>query len=166
MGHIVGNGHVKPNDAKIRAILDFPKPKDRKQLRQFLGVVSFYRRFIPHASHILAVLTNLLWKDVKFLWDDQTEAAFIQVKAILSRDPILKAPDLTRQFTISVDCSQVAAGAVLMQKYDDILHPVAYLSQKLNAYQQKQESTGKLTKVIDETLQRFTELEEQNYIRR
>jgi hypothetical protein len=59
LGHVVGNNTIAPTKAKVKSILEFPKPQDKKQLRQFLGVVGYYRRYIPHMAHISAPLTNM-----------------------------------------------------------------------------------------------------------
>ena len=137
LGHVVGNGKVKPNQMKIASILNFPPPSDKKQLRQFLGVLSFYRRFIPHMAHISSVLTDLLKKNQTFVWSEQAHTAFLSVKSILSSAPILRPPDLDKPFSIACDASDKAIGAVLLQIHDGILHPVSYLSQKLNVHQQR-----------------------------
>lgn len=137
LGHTVGNNKITPTRAKIDSILNFPKPKDVKQLRQFLGVASYYRRYVPHMAHIVAPLTNMLKKGNKFMWDDQTHTAFLEIKSILASNPILRPPDYTKDFQIGVDASDLAIGAVLGQMYGDTFHPVCYMSKRLNKHQSR-----------------------------
>jgi hypothetical protein len=137
LGHIVGEGQVKPKKRKIQAIIDFPRPKDRKQLRQFLGIANFYRKFIPHMAHIASTLNDLLKKGSKFTWTNKQEEAFLHIKSLLGADPILKAPDFKKDFSIACDASEVAVAAVLFQQHGDLMHPTCYYSKKLNQHQSK-----------------------------
>jgi len=81
LGHTVGLGKVAPRLAKVEAILKFPRPADRKQLRSFLGIAGYYRKFIPHFAEIAACLTNLLRKGSKFVWTDDAHKAFVDIKS-------------------------------------------------------------------------------------
>ena len=80
LGHNVGLGKVEPRRQTVKALLDFPRPNNPKQLRSYLGLAGYYRRFIPHFADIAALLTNLLRKGIKFLWTAETEAAFLDLK--------------------------------------------------------------------------------------
>jgi hypothetical protein len=91
LGHVVGQGQVKPVLAKIQAIFDFPVPACRKQLMRFLGMAGYYRKCCLHFSDISGPLTNLLSKKVKFIWDENCERAFCKIKAILQTAPVLSA---------------------------------------------------------------------------
>jgi len=135
LGHTVGEGQVKPNRRKIQAVIDFPRPKDRKQMRQFLGIANFYRKFIPHMAHISSALNDLLKKGTKFTWTDAQENAFLQIKSYLCTDPILKAPDFNKDFSIACDASEVAVAGVLFQQHGELMHPTCYFSRKLNKHQ-------------------------------
>jgi len=77
----VGLGKVAPRNAKVQTLLNFPRPTNRKQLRSFLGLASYYRKFLPHFAHISACLTNLLRKGIKFVWDEDSETAFLDLKS-------------------------------------------------------------------------------------
>ena len=136
MGHIVGQGQVKPVDAKVEAISNFPRPTGKKQLMRFLGMAGYYRKFCPNFSSIAEPLTNLLSKRTKFIWDDRCEKAFENVKKILKNYPVLSAPNFKVPFKLAVDASDNAAGAVLLQEdTDGIDHPVCYFSKKFNKHQ-------------------------------
>ena len=76
LGHTVGLGKVAPRQQKVEALLKFPRPMDRKQLRSFLGLAGYYRKFIPHYAQIAATLTNFLKKGAQFVWTEEAEAAF------------------------------------------------------------------------------------------
>jgi len=135
LGHTVGLGTVAPRMQKVEAILNFPRPADRKQLRSYLGLAGYYRKFIPHYAHIAATLTNLLRKNASFKWSEETEAAFLDLKSRLASRPILRPPDFTLPFAVAVDASDIAIGAVLFQTIDGIEHPVCYYSRRLNVHQ-------------------------------
>ncbi len=119
LGHVVGQGHVKPIDAKVKAICEFPAPVGKRQLMRFLGMAGYYRKFCPNFSTIAEPLTHLLGKRVKFVWSADCENAFTRLKAILRSSPVLAAPDFRSPFKLAVDASDVAAGAVLLQEGED-----------------------------------------------
>lgn len=136
LGHLVGRGKVLPRRAKIQAILDLPVPKTRREVMQVLGMCGFYRRFVPNFATVAEPLTNLLRKGVKFLWNSGCDRAFNQIKAILSCEPVLVAPDFGKPFKLAVDACDVGIGAVLIQADAAGLDkPVAYYSKKLSRHQ-------------------------------
>ena len=90
LGHIVGQGQVRPLDAKIQTIVKYPIPTSRKELARFLGMAGYYRSFCLNFSDIAAPLTNLLSKKVKFVWTDDCQLAFDKVKLLLQKSPVLK----------------------------------------------------------------------------
>ena len=116
LGHVVGQGQIKPVMAKVEAILDFPRPTSKKELMRFLGMAGYYRKFCPNFSTITSSLTNLLRKDVKFSWAESCQLAFDKVKAISTSYPVLTAPDFSKDFKLAVDASDVGVGAVLLQE--------------------------------------------------
>jgi len=132
LGHVVGQGRVRPVHAKVEAVANFPTPEDKKQLMRFLGMAGYYRKFCPNFSAIAEPLTSILSKRVPFTWNSECDVAFQKLKAILMNDPVLAAPNFSRSFKLAVDASDVAVGGVLLQ--DDangIEHPVSYFSKKL-----------------------------------
>ena len=98
LGHLVGQGQVKPLEAKVNAISEFPVPKCKRQLMRFLGMAGYYRKFCKNFSGIAEPLTNLLKKSTKFKWNDKCQNAFDRLKAILKSAPVLLAPDFDRCF--------------------------------------------------------------------
>ena len=119
--------------AKLSAVLDWPAPKTVKELQSFLGLVNYYNHFIRSFSSIAAPLHNLLRKGVAYTWGPCQEKAFNDLKAALASAPVLQLPDFMQVFTIDVDASDIAIGAVLQQYKDDSLLPVAYFSRRLTA---------------------------------
>ena len=143
LGHLVGQGQVKPLGAKFSAISEFPVPKCKRQLMRFLGMAGYYRKFCKTFSGIAEPLTNLLKKSTKFKWNNKCQDAFDRQKAILKSAPVLLAPDFDKCFKLAVDASDVGIGAVLLQEDNNgIDHPVCYFSKKFNKNQNK---SGKLS---------------------
>lgn len=136
LGKVVGQGNVRPVRAKVLAIDNFPPPNTKRELMRFLGMVGYYRSFCSNFSSVVAPLTDLLKKSVKFEWSLQCKQAFDNVKLLLSTAPVLAAPRIGYPFQIQVDASQVGAGAVLLQTDEHgIERPVCYFSRKFRAHQ-------------------------------
>ncbi|CAM5118574.1 unnamed protein product [Eretmochelys imbricata] len=135
LGHQVGQGTISPLQAKVDAIQKWPVPKSKKQVLSFLGLASYYRRFVPQYSQIAAPLTDLTKKKQPnaVQWTEESQKAFNQLKATLMSDPVLGAPDFDKPCLVTTDVSQHGVGAVLMQEGpDQEFHPVVFLSKKLS----------------------------------
>lgn len=136
LGHVVGNGHVKPVLAKVDAIVKFPVPQCKKELMRFLGMAGYYRKFCPNFSTIANPLTCLLKKSSELIWNEACQQAFEQIKAILMVSPVLSSPNFDKEFVLQIDASNMGCGAVLLQEdEDDVCHPVAYFSKKFSKCQ-------------------------------
>ena len=133
LGYIVGEGEISPNPEKLFHIQNTPRPVTKKQVRSFLGMVGFYNKFIPNFSTVAAPLTDITKRGCpnKVVWTDAQEKAFSYFKKVLSSGPILRLPDLSRDFILQTDASEVGIGAVLLESYDNQYFPVAYASKKL-----------------------------------
>lgn len=134
LGHVVGKGRVKPDEAKVSAIKTFATPTTKKTLRSFLGLVGYYRKFIKDFSTIAAPLTNLTTKEVpnKIPWAEEHKRSFEALKNTLTTDSMLVTPDTKTEFTLQTDASTTGIGAVLSQADSQgMLRPVAYYSRKL-----------------------------------
>ncbi len=133
LGHIVGNGRVKPDPEKVRAVESFPRPVTKKQVRGFLGLTGYYRRFIENYSRIAAPLTDLTKKSLpdKANWTQDCENAFNRLKLALIQTPILCNPDFDKEFILQTDASDRGAGAVLSQMDTEGRdRPIAFFSRK------------------------------------
>ncbi len=144
LGKQVGQGQVKPVNAKILAITEFPRPSNRRELRRFLGMAGYYRGFCRNFATLVAPLTDLLKASLKFVWSPECEHAFNGAKDLLCKAPILAAPNFSRAFLLEVDASGVAAGAVLLQRSEgDVELPVCYFSKKFSDSQRRYSTVEK-----------------------
>ncbi|KAK4315748.1 hypothetical protein Pmani_013054 [Petrolisthes manimaculis] len=146
LGHQVGQGKMAPLTAKVDAIIQIPPPTNRRELRRYLGMIGWYRRFCPNFAKIATPLTNLVSPKCKFVWSPQCQESFSQLKNLLITKPVLKCPDFNRRFEVQVDASDAGAGAVLLQEADGeekILHPVYYMSHKFKPHQRSYSTVEK-----------------------
>ena len=136
LGHIVGGGQIAPIDAKVATIVEFPQPTTRKELRRFLGMAGYYRRFCANFATIAAPLTTLLQKATSFKWEAKCENAFKMLKGMLSSHPVLAGPRFDKPFQLAVDASDQGCGSVLFQHTESgHEQPVSYFSRKFNKHQ-------------------------------
>ena len=133
LGFEVGRDGIRTSPEKVRAILDWPRPQSVHDIRSFLGLASYYRKFMKGFSQLAKPLTDLTREKVKWSWEDSQEASFKALKVAIATAPILRLPDFERQFVITTDASDVAIGAILEQDFGSGLQPIAYSSRKLNS---------------------------------
>ena len=133
LGHIIGGGEVRPDPEKLSAVRDYPIPISKKQVRAFLGLAGYYRRFVPHFSTIAEPLTELTKSrnPDKVKWTDDCEVVFCKLKEILVAPPVLKVVEPDKPYILQTDASELGLGAVLSQLKDGEEHPVAFVSRKL-----------------------------------
>jgi hypothetical protein len=132
-GHVVGHGRIGMEDDKLGRIRDAPVPETKKQVRSFLGLAGYYRKFIPSFAEIASPLTDLTKKGKpnKLVWESEHQQAFQALKDMLTSAPILRMPDFDKPFLLQTDASDSGVGAALLQEHDDGCFPVAYASKKL-----------------------------------
>lgn len=150
LGHLVSDGKLNADPAKIDAMTAWPVPKSVMQLRGFLGLTGYYRRFVANYAMIAAPLTYLLKKEA-FTWSETAEAAFQALKHAMTTAPVLSLPDFDRQFIIETDASDVGIGAVLIQDK----HPIAYFSKKLGPRRRVASTYHKELYAIVEAVQKW-----------
>lgn len=141
LGHILQKNTITPLKDNLKSIKDFPTPQNRKQIRQFLGKINFYGKYIPNVSIVLDPLHKLLRKDQKFNWTEQCEDAFQKIKDYLCSKPILAIYDPQAPTFIYTDASAVGIGAVLKQtQQNGEEKPVSYFSKKINDSQKNKKA--------------------------
>ena len=137
LGFTINTGGVLPDPSNTEKVASWPRPHSPTEVRSFIGLASFYRRFIRNFSKIAAPLTNLTHKGAKFNWTEECDNAFDTLKQALVNPPLLAYPDFTKEFILSTDASLTAIGAVLSQVQEGTERVVAYFSQMLTTAQQK-----------------------------
>ena len=137
LGHVINEQGVHTNPQKIECVKNWPLPKNITELRSFLGLCSYYRRFIANFSHVAKPLTRLTEKDQKFNWTTECSEAFDRLKHMLVTAPILAHPDFTKPFILDTDASNHAIGAVLSQKVGNREKVIAYASRTLSKSERK-----------------------------
>lgn len=127
LGHIISVEGVATDSAKIEAVQNWPSPANVKELRSFLGLAGYYRKFVKHFALITKPLTQLLKKGQLFIWTSEHEESFVALKQALCSAPVLALPDFTKTFCIETDACKTGVGAVLLQDG----HPLAFMSKAL-----------------------------------
>ena len=137
LGHVVSADGIQMDPSKVQAMTDWPVPKNVTEVKGFLGLLNYYRRFIQNFARLALPLTELTKDEAKlsFAWTPQAHAAFTALKQKMVTGPVLQMPDLQRPFQVHTDACLFAAGAVLAQKHGQDWRPVAYFSKKFTSAQ-------------------------------
>lgn len=144
LGHIITPDGIKPNPDKIKAIKNYPIPKSTKQIKGFLGLTGYYRKFIKDYARIAKPMTLYLKKDSKIdLNNSDYQKSFETLKTVLINEPILKYPDYEKPFILTTDASNYSLGAVLSQGKIGSDLPIGYASRTLNNAEQHYSTTEK-----------------------
>lgn len=137
LGHIITSEGVKPNPDKIQAVKNFPIPKTQKEIKTFLGLLGYYRKFIHNFANLTKPLTSCLKKGNKVELNANYIKCFEHCKNLLCNDPILQYPDFEKPFNLTTDASNYALGAILSQGAIGSDRPVCYASRTLSETEQK-----------------------------
>ena len=133
LGHVIDAKGLHPTEAKVLAVQNAPVPQDITQLKSFLGLINYYRKFLPDLSSLLAPLNSLLQKGTKWTWSDSQQTAFDEAKKLLQSSVVLAHYDPSKKLILVCDASPYGIGAVLSQYQDDNTErPVAYASRSLS----------------------------------
>jgi hypothetical protein len=132
LGHIINGEGIRPDPAKVDKVKNFPVPTNTTELRGFIGLASYYRRFIKDFASIVEPMNRLLRKDVPYIWNQDCQKGFEILKEKLTTAPILIYPDFSKPFILHTDASYQGLGAVLAQQDDEgNEHVIAYASRSL-----------------------------------
>ena len=128
LGHLISADGIQPLPEKLESIAKMPAPKNPKEVKQFLGLIGYYRKFVPRFADISRVLTHLTKKDVEFKWTPECEKCFQILKEFLKQAPILRYPNPQASYTLYTDASKYAYAGILTQHNDGVDHPITYVS--------------------------------------
>ncbi|GBG83058.1 hypothetical protein CBR_g36675 [Chara braunii] len=131
LGHVLDGDGIKPEDSKIAAIRDWPTPRTLTELRSFLGLANYYRKFVRNFSTIATPLRRLLKKETIWQWDKDCTSALKKLKRALIEYPVLKVADPSLPFVVTADASQYGIGAVLQQDDGNGYRPVEFMSARM-----------------------------------
>jgi len=131
LGHTISSEGISVDSSKVQEVMDWKPPTSVYQIRSFLGLAGYYRRFIPDFSRIAKPMTELVKKGVKFVWDDKCEEAFHTLRAQLTIAPVLATPNSTKPFDVYCDASGTGLGCVLMEDN----RVIAYASRALRNHE-------------------------------
>ena len=118
LGHVISEDGISVDPSKIRDVLDWKTPETVPEIRSFLGLAGYYRRFVPDFSKIARPMIELLKKGVKFVWDDKCDQAFQILRKLLTSASVLAQPDITRPFDVYFDASGTSLGRILITAFD------------------------------------------------
>ena len=116
---IMGEGKIEMEEDKVAGVLNWPTPKTVRDIRKFLGLANYYRRFVKDFAKLARPLNNLTRKEEKWKWRNEQQKAFEQLKMVFMSRPLLVAPDLDKEFRVEADASNFATGGVLSIKCED-----------------------------------------------
>ena len=141
LGHLIAEEGFTPLPEKLESIRNMPRPKTPKEVKQFLGLIAYYRKFMPRFWDLVRSLTNLKRHDAEFIWMEKCDKAFKHLKELLMEHPILRYNDPNRSYTVFTDASGIGWAGVLMQEFEDNKgkrkhHPICYVSRQFRGSQQ------------------------------
>jgi len=119
LGVVIGPKGIEMEKEKVDRVLSWPEPKNVKDVRKFLGLANYYRRFIKDFAQIARPMNMLTRKDEKWRWEEAQQKTFNELKRIFTSRPVLAAPDLDKEFRIEADTSNYATGGILSMKCSD-----------------------------------------------
>jgi len=138
LGHQITGEGMSISPKHVRALKNFPPPRDKSELIRFLGLVNYFNKHLKDRGHLVGPLTKLMRKDQEYIWDEEQQKCFDEIIRILTGDGILAHPDFDETFFLMTDASQRAIGAVLMQKpTGKLLRVIGYYGVALNRAQSK-----------------------------
>ncbi len=141
LGHILTPDGIKPNPDKVSGIKSYPTPTKLKQLRSFLGMIGYYRKFIRNFGIIAGPLYELTKKDVPFIWTSDCELAFQELKDKMVSSDVLVFPNFRKPFTLATDASITGIGACLSQEVDGVMRPVGFAGRGLTSAEKNYSTT-------------------------
>ena len=155
LGFTITRKGIKPQKNKVEAILKIKSPENPKQVRHFVGLVNFYKKFYKGKSKTLAPLYHLTKKGIKFDWTPECEKAFQEMKSIMAQDTLVSLPQYGQEFTVHTDANDEHIGGIISQDTGEKVRILAYFSKKFNKAQESYPVTEKELLSTVETLKTF-----------
>ena len=161
LGHLISKAGFEPLPEKPESIRNMPAPKSPKEVKQFLGLIGYYRKFVPCFSNMSRPLTHLTRHDVKFEWMEKCEKSFIRLRELLIEYPILRYPDSSKPYIIYTDASGIGWSGVLTQEETDEKgrsksHPICFVSGQFRGSQLNWATLTKEAYAIYMSIRRLT----------
>ena len=128
LGHLISTDGVRPDPDKVEKVKEWPRPTTVQEVRAFLGLANYFRKFMQGYSQMVSPLTDLTRTKKAWNWTDKCTEAFERVKYCLTHAPVLRMPDFSKPFEVVADASKYASGGVLLQEGQ----PIAFDSRKFN----------------------------------
>lgn len=156
LGFEISSSGIRPGSLKTDAVSKFPEPKNQHDVRRFLGLASFFRRFIKDFAILARPLTALLKKDAKWLWGHDEQQSFQSLKNCLIKRPVLALYNPDAETELHTDASKLGVAGILLQKNsNNLLQPIAYYSRQTNSEEQKLHSFELETLAVVSSLNKF-----------
>ena len=158
LGHVVGEGQIRPLEAKVKAVAGYPHPTKKKQMRAFLGLTNYYKRFIPGYGAIAVPLNDATTRKLAPDHEEGTQErrdAFEQLRTALISHPVLTSPEEAKPFTLHTDASGIGIGAVLSQDIDGTDKPIAYYSRRLKPAEARHSVTEQECSAVVQAVRHF-----------
>jgi len=144
LGVVIGPRGVEMQKEKVKGVLNWPAPKNVKEVQKFLGLANYYKRFIKDFAKIVVPLHELVRKEQKWKWEKEQKQAFRRLKEVFTTEPVLAILDIDREMRMEADALDYATGRVLLLKCEDgKWRPVAFISKSLNAIERNYEIHNK-----------------------
>ena len=147
LGHVVSGQGLATDPDKVQKVRDWPQPRTGKEVSSFLGLCSYFRKYVKNFATIAALLFRLTTKDVRFQWSREADDSFVELKRVLCEAPVVAFPRFVEGgvFTLDCDASDKGIGAVLLQEQDGVERVIAYGSHALSKSQKNYSTTKKRT---------------------
>ena len=156
LGHLVDCHGIRPLPEKVQTLIDYPQPHTHRKLREFLGFVNFYHRFVPLCAHVLSSLHRLLTKNTKEIeWIPDAVTAFHKIKEVLAEATLLNHPKPDAPLSLATDASDTAIGAVLQQYVDGMWQPISYYSRTLTPTERRYSTFDRELLAIHQSIKLF-----------
>lgn len=155
LGHEISDGEIRPGAEKISAIKNFPVPASVRNVREFLGLANYFRRFVKEFSIIAEPLVRLTKKDTVFEWLDQQQQAFDKIKEVLITRPVVVMYDPNRDIELHTDACSHGLSGILLQVMEDGLHAISYFSRKTSPVENKKYSYELEALAVVESVERY-----------